>query len=73
MKNELSDNSDEWPISPFELLGVPITAEKSEIRRAYSALIRRFRPETHPKQFQSGFSAYGKISDILRWHLLPKQ
>ena len=52
MKNELSDNSDEWPISPFELLGVPITAEKSEIRRAYSALIRRFRPETHPKQFQ---------------------
>ncbi|RLT20148.1 MAG: hypothetical protein DWI29_04275 [Planctomycetota bacterium] len=52
MSEQLSDNIEEWPVSPFEVLGLPRTAERTEIRRAYSALIRRFRPETHPKQFQ---------------------
>jgi hypothetical protein len=52
MNEQLSENIDEWPVSPFEVLGLPRTAERTDIRRAYSALIRRFRPETHPKQFQ---------------------
>lgn len=52
MYEQLSENIDEWPVSPYEVLGLPRTAERTDIRRAYSALIRRFRPETHPKQFQ---------------------
>ena len=61
MTEQLTDNTDEWPVGPFELLGIPRTAERAEIRRAYSVLIRRFRPETHPKQFQRVREAFEAV------------
>ena len=61
MTEQLSDNSDDWPINPFDLLGVDSGAERAEVRRAYSGLIRRFRPETHPRQFQRVREAFEKV------------
>ncbi len=52
MSDHLSDDLDRWPSTPRAVLNVTSTADKSEIRRAYSMLIRRFRPETHPRHFQ---------------------
>ena len=49
MTEQLSDNLDEWPLNPFDLLGISKAAERKEVRRAYSVLVRRFRPETHPQ------------------------
>ncbi|MFO0975084.1 MAG: hypothetical protein U0996_01735 [Planctomycetaceae bacterium] len=52
MSSHLPENLDEWPVSPSQVLNVPSNADRTEIRRAYAALIRKFRPETHPSQFQ---------------------
>lgn len=52
MSDHLSENMDDWPLNVFDILGVPHSANKSVVRCAYSALIRRFRPETHAQQFQ---------------------
>jgi hypothetical protein len=52
MTDHLSDELARWPINPRTILNVPSSAGKSEIRKAYAQLIRRFRPETHPQHFQ---------------------
>lgn len=52
MSDHLPEDLDRWPSTPRAVLNVTSTADKSEIRRAYSMLIRRFRPETHPRHFQ---------------------
>jgi len=47
----LPDDVESWPRDPWAVLGVEPDAEISEIRSAYAALIRRFKPEHHPLQF----------------------
>jgi hypothetical protein len=37
---------------PFELLGVAPDADERTIRRAYATLIKRFRPDRAPDEFQ---------------------
>lgn len=39
-------------------MGVAPNAERTDVRRAYSRLIRRFRPESHPHHFQQLHEAY---------------
>ncbi len=51
-QNSLSDDISEWPLSPYGILGLERNAERADVRRAYSGLIKRFRPETHPQHFQ---------------------
>ena len=43
---------------PYALLGINRAASRTEIRRAYVALIKQFRPETHPSEFQRLHAAY---------------
>ncbi|MCA9058431.1 MAG: J domain-containing protein [Planctomycetaceae bacterium] len=52
MTDHLPDDPDHWPINPRDLLNVSANADRSEIRRAYTVLLRRFRPEKYPRQFQ---------------------
>lgn len=52
MSDHLAENIDEWPLNPFDVLGISRNAARPDVRRAYAALLRRFRPETHPRQFQ---------------------
>ncbi|HQX48459.1 MAG TPA: hypothetical protein PLY87_00815 [Planctomycetaceae bacterium] len=66
MTDHLSEVIEDWPLSPFEVLGVPRTADKTEVRRAYSALIRRFRPETHPRHFQRVRESYEAVLTIVQ-------
>lgn len=47
-----------WPTDPHELLGVSASADTKSLRRAYTALIRQFKPEQHPEQFQKIRAAY---------------
>lgn len=47
----LPDDVNKWPRDPWAVLGVDSNAELSEIRSAYAALIRRFKPEHHPQEF----------------------
>lgn len=51
-KSELPDDPSRWPGDPYALLGVSRQDDEREVRREYTRLIRRFRPDHHPEQFQ---------------------
>jgi hypothetical protein len=54
----LPEDLDRWPDDPHELLGVAETADRRTVRRAYTRLIRRYKPEHHPQHFQKIRDAY---------------
>ena len=43
---------------PWAVLGVAYDATPSDIKRAYRKLVKRYRPERHPNEFQTIRSAY---------------
>jgi hypothetical protein len=54
----LPDDPARWPDDPHELLGVPRTAGPRDLRRAYTRLIRTYKPEQFPEQFRRIRAAY---------------
>jgi hypothetical protein len=58
MSGPLPDNLSQWPESPFELLGVPLGTPARELRRAYTRLIRTYKPEQYPEEFRRIREAY---------------
>jgi hypothetical protein len=57
----LPENPGDWPANPFVLLGVDPSASKDAVRRAYTNLIRRYKPEQFPQEFQRIRAAYDAI------------
>ena len=57
----LPDDINEWPQSPYEVLGVESNASQDVIKRAYSSLIRRFKPDQFPAEFQRIRAAYDAL------------
>jgi len=60
-ENSLSDDISGWPLSPYGILGLERNVARTDVRRAYSALIKRFRPETHPQHFQRILEAFESV------------
>ena len=58
MSNHLSDNPSDWPEDVYALLGVDRDADTKTLRRAYTRLIRRFKPDHYPSEFQRIREAY---------------
>lgn len=56
--SHLPDDVSLWPTNPYELLGVDYNADARVARRAYLALVRRFKPEHAPEQFKRIREAY---------------
>jgi hypothetical protein len=56
--DSLPTDPDDWPHDPATLFGIEPRAEEATIRRAYLKLVRRFKPDTHPQQFQLIRQAY---------------
>lgn len=54
----LPDDTSSWPRNPFHLLGVEPGASPRDLKRAYHALIRRYKPEHHPEAFRLIRDAY---------------
>ena len=54
----LPDDPSTWPRDPFRLLGVARGASERELRKAYHALIRKFKPEHAPEAFRRIRDAY---------------
>lgn len=44
--------------APFSFFGLSASAGRADLRRRYAALIRQFRPESHPAEFQKIRQAY---------------
>ncbi|MEM6531275.1 MAG: hypothetical protein AAF654_01560 [Myxococcota bacterium] len=65
MSGELPDTGD-----PFELLGVEPTVDEVGLRRAYSRLVRRFRPERAPEEFKRIRKAFDEAKQRLEYRRL---
>lgn len=55
---QLPEDLSRWPDDPFELLGVRPGIAPRDLRRAYTALIRTYKPEQFPEHFRRIRSAY---------------
>ena len=57
-EHHLPDDLARWPEDPYEVLGVERPSDRSELRRAYTRLIRVFKPERAPEAFRRLRQAY---------------
>jgi hypothetical protein len=57
-ESPLPDDPAQWPTDPYELLGLPRTVGPRDLRRAYTKLIRTYKPEQFPEQFRRIRAAY---------------
>jgi hypothetical protein len=67
MSEHLPDDLRKWPTDPYQLLGVGPDVSTRELKRAYTALIRRFKPEQFPEQFRRTRDAYENILRFLQF------
>ncbi|HSQ57043.1 MAG TPA: J domain-containing protein [Gemmata sp.] len=67
MADHLPEDPRRWPGDPFELLGVERSASETDIRRAYTRLIRKFKPEHFPEQFRRIREAYEAALQQRKW------
>jgi hypothetical protein len=63
----LPDDPRDWPTDPRVLFGLGADAGPRDLRRAYTVLIRRFKPEHHPQQFRKIRDAFETLEWQLRW------
>lgn len=63
----LPDDVDNWPETPADVLGIAETASRKDAKRAYTRLIKRFKPEHFPEQFRRVREAYDQIERFLHW------
>ena len=59
--DHLPDDIRRWPRDPYQVLGVASPCDPREARKAYTRLIRRFKPEQFPDHFQRIREAYDAL------------
>lgn len=70
----MTDTPDEpdWsllPRDPIRFFGLPEGFDRRELKRRYNELIRRFKPERHPEEFQRIRAAYEQLDSGIRYGL----
>ena len=64
--NELPDDFSQWSKNNWELFNLDSqNASYNDLRKAYSKLIKRFRPETHPEHFQRIQEAFETLRNLI--------
>jgi hypothetical protein len=66
-EHHLPNDPRNWPDDPFQLLGVEPPVSEQDLKRAYTRLIRRFKPEHHPEQFRRVREAYEAALERAKW------
>ena len=64
--SQLPEDPSQWPNDPFKLIGVTRNVDKRQLRQAYSKLIRIYKPDHFPVEFQKIRDAYLAIKDFLQ-------
>jgi hypothetical protein len=64
----LPDDPRDWPTDPFALLGVPRSVGEADLKRAYTRLIRKYKPEHAPDEFRRIREAYEAAIEMSRWY-----
>ena len=73
MEDELPEDINHWPTDPYVLIGITSGASRRDLKRAYTKLIRRFKPEHFPEQFRRLREAYESLDNHLEWRELREQ
>ncbi len=63
----LPDDLTRWPTDPYELLDVTRETSARDIKRAYTKLLRRYKPEQFPEQFRRIRDAYETLLRYAEW------
>jgi hypothetical protein len=66
---ELPEDVSQWPQDPHALLGVSPEVLPADLRRAYTRLIRFYKPEQFPEQFRRIREAYETILRLIELQL----
>jgi|GEM_PF-1591427 len=69
----LPDDLSQWPDDPYQLLGVQPGADERAIKKAYTRLIRQFKPEQAPDHFRRIRDAYERAKRWLQWNTPTNQ
>jgi len=64
-ESHLPDDLDDWPEDPFEILGVTKDVEQRTAHRAYIRLIKKFKPDHSPEQFQKIHEAFEYVKTAI--------
>lgn len=67
MTFELPDDLQRWPRDPYQLLGLDRAADERTAKRAYFKLIKKFKPDKFPAEFQLIREAYDQVQLQLSW------
>jgi hypothetical protein len=60
-EHQLPEDLSQWPSDPYHLLGVTPGVGARDLRRAYTRLIRTFKPEQFPEHFRRIREAYEHV------------
>lgn len=66
-ESHLSDNISEWPQDHYALLNVPHNVNELDLKRAYTRLIRIYKPDREPEKFARIRQAYEQLTSHLEW------
>ena len=70
---ELPEEIELWPSDPFALLNVKRSDDARTAKRAYFKLIRKYKPDRFPAEFQKIREAYESVENWLQWHQHDEQ
>ncbi|MDX1970316.1 MAG: J domain-containing protein, partial [Planctomycetaceae bacterium] len=54
------------PHDPQGFFGLPATFDRQDLKRQYNRLIKQFKPEKYPQEFQKIRAAYDALDQRLR-------
>jgi hypothetical protein len=74
----MSDAEPRWdllPHDPEQFFELPEDFDLGDLKRSYNRLIRRYKPEKHPAEFQQIRAAYERLNGALRYNIsrMPTQ
>jgi len=64
---DLPNNHEDWPENPYELLGIEPSTDEKTARRAYFKLVKKYKPDAAPNEFQKIRGAYERVQARFRW------
>lgn len=65
--SDLPEDLNAWPNDPFKLLNLERSVDARTAKRAYFKLIRKYKPDRFPAEFQKIREAYESVQDWLSW------
>jgi hypothetical protein len=71
--NEDAPDWDRLPHEPAAFFNLPADFDRRLLRQSYNQLIRRYKPERHPQEFQRIRAAYEDLEQVLRYGLSAVQ